>query len=612
MARKVTVVMLLLSLITGRAWAQVPASCPTGYVPVGQGANHAFKCSAVGPLIPTPTASPTPTATPTPPVILPAVVINNPTGFGDPAGPFELEANFDPVSGGGTIAAWDRTHYLVSQLDPGGAGSPTTVTDATDASCTNGNVPVGGSIHECFVAFSGGAWKMTGAGPDGPMFIGAYPHGNGTEMGMGPNWNFTGIGGGTGGGIDIYSHQSTVDPDTAQIFYKLAIKGFGVASNSALHEVRLNVPGTATTWDLTLPGTVPLLNAIPYFSDAAGTLAAAPNLLINNPTGAGNPVGPFDLEINLDPISGGSTTAYWDRTHHLVSELSPTGVGSPTTVTDATDAACTNAAVPVGGSFHYCEVAWTGAVWHMNGVSPDGPGYVEALPSTNGTKMVVGANWNSGSTGGAVVITSHAAAVPDTVQVFKSNLVVDKNTSTDQLQLKPMALASCLACAAGTEGNLCEINNDLAACGFGNTITAGGSNKVLGVCNGTNYVMLDCQPPPQFHFDYKFADYGSLDSGNLKSCYWNELASTITKVTLTIDHFSCAVNPALVVEDCGTTVGACAAPVTLATHTATADGYANITISQAAIAASHYICATVPSGTCASIDWTYTVHGTVP
>lgn len=114
------------------------------------------------------------------------------------------------------------------------------------------------------------------------------------------------------------------------------------------------------------------------------------------------------------------------------------------------------------------------------------------------------------------------------------------------------------------------------------------------------------------YFNYPFSDYGSLDVTNKYSCTFAVSSKTVQKATLSVGHFQCAVNPALIIADCGTTVNTCPAPTAISTYNPTAVGVYNAGIANAALPANHYICGYATAGTCNDLDWTYTLNGTIP
>lgn len=67
------------------------------------------------------------------------------------------------------------------------------------------------------------------------------------------------------------------------------------------------------------------------------------------------------------------------------------------------------------------------------------------------------------------------------------------------ISLTPIAFASCLGVtnaatgACNQAGALCAITDDNTACAFSATIVNGGAHKVLGYCDGTQYVMTECK-----------------------------------------------------------------------------------------------------------------------
>jgi hypothetical protein len=74
-------------------------------------------------------------------------------------------------------------------------------------------------------------------------------------------------------------------------------------------------------------------------------------------------------------------------------------------------------------------------------------------------------------------------------------LIVTSGTAS----ITPIAFASCAGvtnAATGTcsqAGNICSITDDATACAFSATITNGGAHSVIGYCDGTQYVMLECK-----------------------------------------------------------------------------------------------------------------------
>jgi len=77
-------------------------------------------------------------------------------------------------------------------------------------------------------------------------------------------------------------------------------------------------------------------------------------------------------------------------------------------------------------------------------------------------------------------------------------VVQDSSSRTSKIgagfsQLNEVNRANCPACAAGTAGTHCSVNNDAAACAFGATVTGGGAHHVDAYCDGTQYVMTECK-----------------------------------------------------------------------------------------------------------------------
>lgn len=80
-------------------------------------------------------------------------------------------------------------------------------------------------------------------------------------------------------------------------------------------------------------------------------------------------------------------------------------------------------------------------------------------------------------------------------------------------------------------------------------------------------------------------------------------ASTVDNIVGSAVTFSCVSNPTVTMYECGTDVNCATSPTTIGTVTLTAAGAAvDGTISNAAIAAGHYVAWAMSAGTCASID----------
>jgi hypothetical protein len=60
-------------------------------------------------------------------------------------------------------------------------------------------------------------------------------------------------------------------------------------------------------------------------------------------------------------------------------------------------------------------------------------------------------------------------------------------------KLAPGLFVGCGACSAGTAGTKCAITDDNTACAFSAIITGSGTHKVLGYCDGINWVMATCE-----------------------------------------------------------------------------------------------------------------------
>ena len=73
------------------------------------------------------------------------------------------------------------------------------------------------------------------------------------------------------------------------------------------------------------------------------------------------------------------------------------------------------------------------------------------------------------------------------------NLIINNG----EIKIKPVGLASCPTCAAGTLGTLCYVNDGNNACTLDVVITSGGAKDELGVCSQTggtyHYLAATCE-----------------------------------------------------------------------------------------------------------------------
>jgi hypothetical protein len=124
-----------------------------------------------------------------------------------------------------------------------------------------------------------------------------------------------------------------------------------------------------------------------------------------------------------------------------------------------------------------------------------------AFSTTSGNQFVIMTPDQTGTGGSSAGITTRSGAVILDLRSGQVSWYLDNGgTPVTALQLTttgakssgvaltPTAFASIPACAAGTEGSLAEVNNSNTAV-WGATIAAGGTNKVLAHCNGTNWTV---------------------------------------------------------------------------------------------------------------------------
>lgn len=115
---------------------------------------------------------------------------------------------------------------------------------------------------------------------------------------------------------------------------------------------------------------------------------------------------------------------------------------------------------------------------------------------------------------------------------------------------------------------------------------------------------------PTIPISYSFGETGpQLGAGALVGCTYNPAAFTVTGIVFTVHSYTCAVGPTVVLNDCGTSIGACSG-TTLATVSPGGTG-TTLGSTGAVVAAAHYICGVFSSGTCTEFGWSYTLSGSV-
>jgi hypothetical protein len=118
---------------------------------------------------------------------------------------------------------------------------------------------------------------------------------------------------------------------------------------------------------------------------------------------------------------------------------------------------------------------------------------------------------------------------------------------------------------------------------------------------------------PVIPIAYSFGETGpQLSANTLVGCAFNQAAITVTSIVFTVHSYTCAVGPAVALNDCGTSIGSCNA-ATLATTSPSGVGTTVGSLGSPApiIGSGHYLCAVFSSGTCTAFGWTYTLAGSV-
>lgn len=198
--------------------------------------------------------------------------------------------------------------------------------------------------------------------------------------------------------------------------------------------------------------------------------------------------------------------------------------------------------------------------------------------TTGGTNVIIGQGVASTTltTGSGNILIGNSSVIDAASSSTSNTLIIGNNATTPVI-----------SCTGINSTPACTINSTLNVSG---TLSVGGTAV-------TDYQNFSFQP-------------GLLTAvTSTKGVFAKSVkALTVDNIEASAITFVCAVNPVVTMYECGTDAS-CASPTTIGSATITASGQAfDGSISNAAIAAGHYLGWAISSGTCTSIDLSATAQ----